>query len=453
MRADQTGLRGQGGLDLGIVRRRFDVQVVALVQVIGGEIAVVVAHARNLRVQRRRGRRARGRGHGARMPVAPAGLRRQAGRHLVYPQAGLCEITRPQRRTDAPFLNLAIARILRQQREGGDRAGRAAVGGAQCGGPQQARAQRRQQVRALQQQWQQVRRGVAVGEGEAAEAGDQRIGLDRCRRRGRQRRKRRLRRLEQLYPLEQGRGARRRHVDHEVAGQPRVVGRQRRSRAILREFGRDQSLGAQPRKDAVAVVGLALRQYPARERVSSESVGVAGGEPAGQPLADELCIRDIRRSRHEPVPALALRQADQPVVSQRAGDELPGMRLDEGVDRVVEVVAGSGGEIAAQTRCHQVIMDHVAGEHRRIGRFRQVQADALHGCDEFQLDRRQRGCRRSGCGRCSRRGVGLGAGGRRVPDRQQHRQGRQHRPGERPQALSCLHRSILGAAQASVSLW
>ena len=52
MRADERRLRGQRRLDVRLVRRGVDVQVVVLMQTVRGQIAVVVAHSGDFRKQR-----------------------------------------------------------------------------------------------------------------------------------------------------------------------------------------------------------------------------------------------------------------------------------------------------------------------------------------------------------------------------------------------------------------
>jgi hypothetical protein len=73
--------------------------------------------------------------------------------------------------------------------------------------------------------------------------------------------------------------------------------------------------------------------------------------------------------------------------------------LQEGINRCVQIIAGSYGQIAPQSRRDQIIVDDIGFERRGILYVRQVQANPLHGRDESLssilqfIGRRRRGFR------------------------------------------------------------
>src|SRR5258708_18317574 len=77
---------------------------------------------------------------------------------------------------------------------------------------------------------------------------------------------------------------------------------------------RSETLRAQPREHAAALIGLFLRHAPARQRVLCKARGIAGGEPARQTIDRKstrlnsshqiisyavFCLKKKKTDRHE----------------------------------------------------------------------------------------------------------------------------------------------------------
>ncbi len=82
-----------------------------------------------------------------------------------------------------------------------------------------------------------------------------------------------------------------------------------------------------------------MRQTPARQGFCGEATRIVRGQPACEAIADELRGVYIDSAREKPVPSMASRETDQPLVAQCTGDGLAGMRVEEGVDRSIEILA------------------------------------------------------------------------------------------------------------------
>ncbi len=169
---------------------------------------------------------------------------------------------------------------------------------------------------------------------------------------------RRARRIEKVGPLQQRCPAVDRYIGGEFPRQPRIVGRQRRSRAILRQGRRQQALSAAPSECIGALRGRLLRKNPARERGVGKPLRILRGQACFEPVAHQDRINDIGGARQKPVPAAALREACQPIPPQAVRHGLSGMCAQESIDRRVEIFVRAQ-QVAPQPGCDQIVVDGV----------------------------------------------------------------------------------------------
>ena len=177
----------------------------------------------------------------------------------------------------------------------------------------------------------------------------------------------------------------RRHLGDEFTRERGVVGGERGARSRLLQRRGHRTLCVQPGEHGCAFGGRPLNQIPARQRFVRKFVGVAGGQASLESIADQHRVGHVRGARQEPVPTPALCEAREPLPAQRAGNGLTLVDPQKGVDHRVEVLVRGEGQIAAQPRSDQVVVDRIRLEDGRIRRFRRTQGcpGALHGGLEF----------------------------------------------------------------------
>ena len=179
MRPNESGFRGQRRLHVRIIGGGMHVEIVALMQMVRRQIAIVVAHAGNLGEQGRGAVGSLDRRRRAGPPITPARLSRQAFGHGAQPVERLGVISGPDRRSQPPFRDLRIRGIGREPVECRHRGALACVCRAERERPPQLVTQQGCHVRAQQQGREHGRRRREIDVCKPCKAGQQRPGFDR----------------------------------------------------------------------------------------------------------------------------------------------------------------------------------------------------------------------------------------------------------------------------------
>ena len=151
----------------------------------------------------------------------------------------------------------------------------------------------------------------------------------------------------------------------------------------------------QPCEHVGALGGRLLRRHPANERGSGEALRIVRGQPHVKAVADQHRINHVDGAGQEPVPAMALCQACEPVPPQSARHQLSGASVQKRINRCIEIFIRRSTQVAPQSRRDQVVVNGIVLESGRIRNVRLTQADTLHRRHEFRARDvlRRRHCR------------------------------------------------------------
>ncbi len=283
-------------------------------------------------------------------------------------------------------MNVAVNGVDRKLVECRDRGRIATVSRAQCGHSLKSGTQCRRHLGSREQRRKESGSRGSVTACETIEATLEASGLDRHFGIRRQHREHWLRCFQQSCPLEQRRGAHCGDIVCKLARKPRILGGERRTRAIFRKNRSQLAFGAQPREYRVALGRLLLRLAPPCQRFHCKTRCVSGRQTPGEAVADQLRAVYFCGTREEPVPASAAGQIFEPFTSQRAHDRLAHVHLQERIDLRIEIFTGRHYEIATQPCGNEIIVDGIVFERCGVRQLHCTRSDALHRGHELPLN-------------------------------------------------------------------